>query len=149
MALNPKVIREVKVSFADLVYDNYLKEMYSLSACKSDYSEAKMEELRLLMGLKESCVECPKGKPKIDSAKSTPYQPLTVVQTTGRKLLMTWVQSNPAGTWVVTHSLDCKPTVEVQDNFGNPIPGQIKYLDNNTLQILFQSIVGGKAYLYS
>lgn len=142
------VLKDLQTEFADLVYENYLKEMYSVSACKSDYSESKVQELRLLIGWLASGVKCPEKHVTINASKG-PIQPLAITNVVGRTLAMTWVQSNPAGTWVITHNLGYNPVVEVYDNEGWPVPGTVKYLGPDTLQILFQSIVGGKAYLYT
>lgn len=141
------VLRELKREFADMVYQKYLAEVYHLTACPPDYSEDRIEEIRLLTSWIPSGVKCPHKKEEIHAAKA-PAQPLTIVNTVADTLVMEWVQSNPAGTWVITHNLGYNPVVAAYNTYGDPVPGSVVYLDSNNLQIIFQSIIGGKAYLY-
>lgn len=140
-------IHELQCTLADHVYQQYQKEMYGLTACEVDYDEGNLQEIKLLMGLKQSGITCPSTHHKLDAAGQTP-KPLTITTVVAKVFVMTFVQSNPAGIWLIQHNLGYKPLVEAYDNFNNPIPGAIKYLDINSLQITFNSIIGGKAYLY-
>lgn len=49
--------------------------------------------------------------------------------------------------WIVEHNLNKRPSVTVVDTGENVIIGDIKYLDNNSLQIIFTYPFSGYAYL--
>lgn len=135
---------------ADAVYEEYQKQMYGLDACHSDYDEGQMEEWKLLLDLQKSGVTCPKKTSKVEAAghNPLPHYPSPTPTSVRSIFVMTFVQSNPAGIWLIQHNLGYKPIVEAYNNEGNPIPSSIKYLDINSLQLTFNTIIGGKAYLY-
>jgi hypothetical protein len=56
-------------------------------------------------------------------------------------------QALPLSTWVITHNLNKKPSVRIEDLVGNDIIAQIDYVDNNQLVIIFAIPVAGTAYL--
>lgn len=144
--LNPNV-RDIQCSIADSIYQEYQKELYGLNACHSDYDEGQMEEWKLLVDLKKSKVTCPKKTSKLDAAGQA-SKILPVTHAYASVFVMTFVQSNPAGIWLIQHNLGYNPIAEAYNSEGTPIPGSIKYLDKNSLQITFNTIIGGKAYLY-
>lgn len=144
--LNPTV-HDIQCLIAEATYEEYQRQMYGLDACHSDYTEDQMEEWKLLLDLKISGVTCPKKTSKLDAAGQAP-KILPVTQAHISIFVMTFVQSNPAGIWLIQHGLGYNPIVEAYNNEGTPIPGSIKYLDNNSLQVTFNTIIGGKAYLY-
>lgn len=49
--------------------------------------------------------------------------------------------------WTINHNLGYKPSVDIIDNGGNSIEGDISYTDTNSLTITFTSLVSGFAYL--
>lgn len=57
------------------------------------------------------------------------------------------IQSTPATTWNISHNLGKKPSVTIQDNFGNDVEGSVVYVNNNNLTINFIFAVEGTAYL--
>jgi len=59
----------------------------------------------------------------------------------------TYTQSIPSDTWVVTHNLNFKPNVTVQDSAGTIVEGEITYTDSNNLTLTFNSAFSGHAYL--
>ena len=54
---------------------------------------------------------------------------------------------NASSIWSITHNLDKKPSVRIEDPDGNDIIAQIDYVDTNTLTIIFAIPVAGTAYL--
>lgn len=143
-------VHELQCIMADAVYEEYQKQMYGLDACHSDYNESDMEEHKLLLDLKRSGATCLKKTTKIEAAghNPLPHYPSPIPPPTSSIFVMTFVQSNPAGTWLIQHNLGYNPIVEAYNNEGTPVPSSIKYLDRNSLQLTFNTIIGGKAYLY-
>jgi|TARA_R110000744_G_scaffold152260_2_gene266246 hypothetical protein len=56
-------------------------------------------------------------------------------------------QGIPSATWTVVHNLGKYPAVSVVDTGGTVVVGEITYISNNEIEILFQAAFGGKAYL--
>lgn len=148
--LKELTIHDIQCLVAEATYEEYQKQMYGLNACHSDYDEELMEEWKLLLDLRKSEVTCPKKSSKIEAVghNPLPFYPSPTPTSVRSIFVMTFVQSNPAGIWLIQHNLGYNPIVEAYNNIGTPIPGSIKYLDNNSLQITFNTIIGGKAYLY-
>lgn len=140
-------IHDLQCKLADIVHQKYQQELYSLSACGLDYTEHVAEEYKLHIGLLQSGVTCPRKKPKIHAALHT--NPVCSTISSGGIVVFQFVQINPSGTWIIPHNLGYNPQVEVYDIHGNPIPGSVRYLDSNTLQIIFNTITGGRANLYN
>lgn len=141
-------VHELQCQLADMVHQKYQQELYSLSACGLDYSEGIAEEYKLTIGLLQSKVTCPKRKEKIHAALHTGQSSL-VQCSTSNVVVFQFIQINPAGVWIINHNLGYHPQLEVFDTHGTPVPGSIKYLDNNSLQITFNTIIGGRANLYN
>lgn len=59
----------------------------------------------------------------------------------------TWNQTTPLAIWTIPHNLNKYPSVTVCDTQGSIIYQDVKYLDNNTVQITHGSAFAGKAYL--
>lgn len=57
------------------------------------------------------------------------------------------IQNTPATTWNISHNLGKKPSVTIQDNFGNNVIADVTYVNNNNLTINFITSVEGSAYL--
>ena len=55
-------------------------------------------------------------------------------------------QTTPATTWVVNHNLNTRCSIQVVDIDGNEIIAQIDWVDNNTVNILFNIPVVGYVY---
>jgi len=53
----------------------------------------------------------------------------------------------PSYTWNVDHNLVGKPTVTAVDDSFNEIDGMVKYIDNATIQVLFNQEVTGWVFL--
>ena len=59
----------------------------------------------------------------------------------------TFLQSTPLTTWFIEHNLAKYPSVTILDTEGNEVYGNIDYLDNNNIQIVFSIAFSGTAYL--
>lgn len=53
----------------------------------------------------------------------------------------------PSSTWTITHNLGKYPSVTVVDSSNNVVVGDIQYIDQNTVKIMFTTEFAGKAYL--
>lgn len=142
-------LHEIQCSFAEMVFEKYQQELYSLSACEVDYNIDEIEEQKLQMTLLQSNVRCSEKKHKIRAALSIPNPSIPLVASTGGAVVFQFIQINPAGVWVIAHNLGYNPQVNVFDTHGNPVAASIRYLDSNTLQLTFNTIIGGRANLYS
>lgn len=58
-----------------------------------------------------------------------------------------WTQSIPLAVWTIPHNLDKYPSVTVVDTLNNKIEPDIKYLDENNVQITHGVALAGKAFL--
>ena len=56
-------------------------------------------------------------------------------------------QMIPSSEWDIIHNLGKKPSVTVVDSAENTVFGEIRYIDENEVKIIFQSEFSGKAYL--
>tara|TARA_R110002051_G_C8631417_1_gene484803 strand:+ start:582 stop:920 length:339 start_codon:yes stop_codon:yes gene_type:complete len=56
-------------------------------------------------------------------------------------------QGVPSATWTVVHNLDKHPSATVVDTGGTVVAGEITYISNNEIEIVFQAAFSGKAYL--
>tara|TARA_R110002049_G_scaffold281767_2_gene461421 strand:- start:2300 stop:2641 length:342 start_codon:yes stop_codon:yes gene_type:complete len=56
-------------------------------------------------------------------------------------------QGVPSATWTVVHNLEKHPSATVVDTGGTVVAGEITYVSNNEIEILFQAAFSGKAYL--
>jgi hypothetical protein len=56
-------------------------------------------------------------------------------------------QGVPSATWTVVHNLEKYPSASVVDTGGTVVTGEITYISNNEIEILFQAAFSGKAYL--
>lgn len=56
-------------------------------------------------------------------------------------------QSTALAIWTITHDLEKKPSVRIEDLAGNDIVAEIDYIDLNTLKIIFAVPLSGTAYL--
>jgi hypothetical protein len=59
----------------------------------------------------------------------------------------TYEQQSNQYVWIINHNLGYNPSVDIIDNGGNSIEGDISYTDTNNLTITFTSLVSGFAYL--
>lgn len=59
----------------------------------------------------------------------------------------TYTNGAPSTTWVITHNLGLFPAVELVDNSGNVIYGDIHYDSANQITVTFADAEDGKAYL--
>lgn len=58
-----------------------------------------------------------------------------------------FVQSAPASTWNITHTLNKYPSVSIVDSANNEVDGDINYVDQNNITLNFASSFSGKAFL--
>ena len=56
-------------------------------------------------------------------------------------------QMTPSDRWEINHPLDKYPSVTIVDSGGSIVVGDVDYVDNKTIIIIFQSAFSGKAYL--
>ncbi len=56
-------------------------------------------------------------------------------------------QPNPSNVWEINHNLDAFPTVTIVDSLNRLILCEFVYIDRNNIQVLFNALVAGKAYL--
>lgn len=72
----------------------------------------------------------------------------TVANTVDEKdLNYVHTQSTPLAVWTITHDLEKKPSVRIEDLAGNDIIAEIDYVDLNTITIVFAIPLSGTAYL--
>lgn len=154
--MNPKTqhtIHDLLCTMADMTFQKYQKELYSLRDCPDEYSEDNMEEDKLLLGLLQSGEKCGDARhPKVISTPqlcSTSNQVLqdSFYQSSLRPSFE-FVQSTPTGVWLITHSLGYIPQVSLRDFSDNLLLGQVTAINNNTIEITFAFLASGKAYLY-
>lgn len=58
-----------------------------------------------------------------------------------------FTQGVPSSTWTIEHTLNKKPSVTVVDTGDTIVYGDITYLSNHLIQIIFSAAFAGKAYL--
>lgn len=56
-------------------------------------------------------------------------------------------QMSASSTWVIEHNMDKHPSVTIVDSGGNEVVGDVVYIDNNKLKVIFSSAFSGTAYL--
>lgn len=56
-------------------------------------------------------------------------------------------QTSSESTWYINHNLGKNPSVVTVDNYNREILGEVEYIDNNNLKIIFTSLNSGFAYL--
>lgn len=56
-------------------------------------------------------------------------------------------QASASNTWTINHNLNRFPSVTVVDSAQSEVIGDIQYLDENNVQIMFSGAFTGKAYL--
>lgn len=59
----------------------------------------------------------------------------------------THIQGLPAATWSVVHTLGKYPSVMVVDSSGQEVIGDVRYVDENEVEITFAAAFAGRAYL--
>ena len=59
----------------------------------------------------------------------------------------THYQITPSDNWVIKHNLNRYPSVTIVDSSGNVVVGEVKYIDNNTINISLVGVFAGTAYL--
>ncbi len=59
----------------------------------------------------------------------------------------TYYQITPSDNWVIKHNLNRYPSVTIVDSSGNVVVGEVKYIDNNTINISLVGVFAGTAYL--
>lgn len=76
---------------------------------------------------------------------------LVVVRSTSPSNTLTnrleFTQGTASATWVITHALGGKPQVTIVDSAGTLVFGEVQYIDNTQITVLFSAAFSGKAYL--
>ncbi len=57
------------------------------------------------------------------------------------------VQSVASATWIVTHNLGKYPAVQVVDTTKRGVIGDVRYVSNNVIEVLFGAAFAGEAYV--
>jgi hypothetical protein len=55
-------------------------------------------------------------------------------------------QLMPSAVWYITHNLNKRCSVHIQDSAGSVVQGHIKHVDDNNVELYFSSAFAGKAY---
>jgi hypothetical protein len=55
-------------------------------------------------------------------------------------------QLDPEAIWEITHNLNKKPSITVVDSSDAMVVGEIEYINNNTVRLIFVGAFSGKAY---
>jgi hypothetical protein len=56
------------------------------------------------------------------------------------------VQGTAEAIWEVTHNLNKRPSVTVVDSMDKIVFGEVEYVDNNNVRLIFAGAFSGKAY---
>ena len=76
---------------------------------------------------------------------------LVIVRSTSPSNTLTnrleFTQGTAAATWVIDHTLGGKPQVTIVDSAGTLVFGEVQYIDNTRITVLFSAAFSGKAYL--
>jgi len=59
----------------------------------------------------------------------------------------TYKQLQPTAVWYVNHNLNKKPSVMITDTTDEQVIGDIKYIDDNKVEITFSTPLAGRAYI--
>ena len=70
-----------------------------------------------------------------------------VLKTEFNTSTLTHNQLSPEKEWNVVHNLNRFPTVTVVDSGGSVVLGDVQYIDENQIKIVFTTSFSGKAYL--
>jgi len=65
----------------------------------------------------------------------------------GVDLSYQYAQGPASLNWLIIHNLAKFPSVTVVDSAGEEVEGEVKYLDNNSLRVIFSAAFTGNAYL--
>jgi hypothetical protein len=57
------------------------------------------------------------------------------------------VETNPSSLWEVAHFLGAKPVPVVVDSADTVVTGDVRYIDDNHLEIEFRTPFAGRAYM--
>ena len=64
-----------------------------------------------------------------------------------KAIIMKYDQVDVSNTWVITHNMNCYPSVRVDDGQGNAGIPDVDYVSKNELRILLGRATAGSAYL--
>lgn len=56
-------------------------------------------------------------------------------------------QGTASSTWTITHPLGGRPSITIVDSAGTVVFGEVQYLSNTQIQVLFSAPFSGFAYL--
>lgn len=59
----------------------------------------------------------------------------------------TFNQNVASATWIITHNMARYPAVSVVDSAGSVVVGEVRYIDQNNVEVKFSGAFAGKAYL--
>jgi hypothetical protein len=63
-----------------------------------------------------------------------------------RDLNYTHYQDSPSAKWTIQHNLNKFPSVTVVSSAGDAVFADVKYIDNNNVELNFSAAFGGRAY---
>jgi len=58
-----------------------------------------------------------------------------------------YTQATPANIWVIEHNMDKHPSVHTEDTSGNDVKGEIDYVSDDIVHVIFSSPISGTATL--
>lgn len=64
----------------------------------------------------------------------------------GGDLYFTYEQLTPSAQWDIQHNLNKRPSVSIVDSANTEVVGEIIYLDNNNVRLIFAAAFSGKVY---
>lgn len=70
-----------------------------------------------------------------------------IIETTHTNEDFVFVQGTPSDTWIISHNMDCYPSVTVIDSGSNQVEGAVHYYSLNKIIITFTSGFSGRAIL--
>ena len=58
-----------------------------------------------------------------------------------------FTQGSASATWVITHALGGFPSVTIVDSANTHVFGEVQYIDDTQITVMFSAAFSGKAYL--
>lgn len=124
-------------------WDAYSKKVYAAAAVALDSAESAAKSAQMAAYSADKY-------PKISDHSTWMIWNGTEYEDTGvsaSSAVYTHKQLTPSSTWTIVHNLGRYPSVSVVDSGNNIVVGDVRYVDNTTMVITFQSAFSGTAYL--
>ena len=167
--MNSKVIKtiETEKKFATAVYKNFTAMRFGMTPCcildmekaaiKKELCDWEDLKFKDKMGLREKNIQqCKTASEKnpvtwtsIDLEALLERLDILETLTLEDEKDLNYIHNQPvaSATWTITHDLDKKPSVRIENLTGDDIIGEIDYVNTTTLVIIFAVPVAGTAYL--